>query len=100
MSPVPIHHLALSEEWDSAVAAGVYTVSTRGRSLEEEGFIHCSFAAQVAGVASAFYADAASLLLLTIDPDRLGVELRVEGGFPHVYGPVPVAAVVDVSPYP
>jgi GNAT superfamily N-acetyltransferase len=49
------------------------------------------------------------VLLLVLDPARLGVEVRWEPGvpgdpesmrFPHAYGPVPTAAVVDVLPYP
>jgi uncharacterized protein (DUF952 family) len=46
---------------------------------------------QLAGVAAAFYADAGDLVLLRIDPARVPAEIRVEDGFPHAYGPIPVA---------
>ncbi len=98
-------HLALPEDWAAAVAAGEYRVSTRGRTLAEVGFVHCSTAEQVSGTANRFYADCAELMLLTIDPDRVDAELRfenLEGGpvlFPHLYGPVPIDAVVRVEPY-
>lgn len=101
-----IYHLAFAADWREAQRAGEYRVSTRGRSLEEEGFIHCSRADQVAGVASRFYAGLDGLVLLTIDPDRLTSEVRYEAApgsdelFPHVYGPIDVDAVVRVQAWP
>jgi glutathione S-transferase len=103
--PLWIYHLALPHEWAEARDAGAYRRSTRGRTLAEEGFIHCSFAGQVAGVAARFYADVKDLLLLAIDPEQLDAPLQVEDltgageAFPHVYGPIPVRAVVSVAPY-
>jgi uncharacterized protein (DUF952 family) len=99
-----IFHLAVQSEWDAARAAGIYDRSTLGRSLAEEGFIHCSFAGQVATIASRFYASRDDVVVLEIDEDRVGAEIRVELApdtdeqFPHIYGPLPVAAVVDVQP--
>ena len=98
LRPGPIYHLALREEWDAAVAEGSYRRSTLGRSLAEEGFIHCSFAHQVEGVADLFYKGRSDVVRLTVDPSRLGSAVRVEGGFPHIYGPLPIEAVVDVEP--
>lgn len=102
--PALVHHLALVEDWAEAVDAGTYRRSTRGRSLDEVGFVHCSTAEQVAGTANAFYADCRELVVLTIDTDRTGAERRDEdleghGVFPHLYGPVPVTAVVAVTSY-
>ena len=100
-----IYHIALASDWDAAVAAGEYRISTIGRTLEDEGFLHASYADQVRGVADAFYADVREpLLLLTIDERRLTVPLRVDAvpgtaeGFPHLYGPLDVAAVVLATP--
>ena len=100
-----IYHIALQPDWDAAVAAGEYRVSTIGRTLEEEGFIHASTSAQVRGVADAVYGDVREqLVLLTIDERRLTVPLQwdaVEGSpepFPHLYGPLEVAAVVLETP--
>ena len=80
-------------------------MSTRGRTLEQEGFIHASTAAQVAPVANAFYSDhAGQLLLLALDPGRIGAEIRWEpvpgyaDPFPHIYGPIPAAAVLRAVP--
>ncbi|MEB3199340.1 MAG: DUF952 domain-containing protein [Synechococcaceae cyanobacterium] len=108
LSPRRIYHLALAAEWRQARAEGVYRRSTRGASLEEVGFIHASEAHQVEATWRRFYADAGAVLLLTIEPTRLeeaGVELRrelvPEAGerFPHLYGPLPLQAVLHAAPY-
>jgi glutathione S-transferase len=94
-----IYHAALPADWAAAQRVGVYTMSTRGRTLADEGFIHASYEWQVEGVANAFYADLDDLVLLTIDPDTVGVpvvdEAVASDRFPHVYGPLPVAAVIE-----
>ena len=46
-----IFHIALPDDWEAARRSGKYTASTRGRSLSEEGFIHCSFTDQVEATA-------------------------------------------------
>jgi len=50
-----LFHIALRADWEQALAAGSYRVSTLGKSLDEEGFIHLSFAHQVKVVADALY---------------------------------------------
>ena len=91
-------HLAEPEHWAEAARTGSYERSTRGLSLAEVGFVHCSYPDQAAGVAAAFYADAGDLVLLRIDPAAVPAGIRVEDGFPHVYGPIPVAAVTAAVP--
>ncbi|MEU8982102.1 DUF952 domain-containing protein [Streptomyces sp. NPDC048309] len=102
----PLLHITERSLWDAARASGAYEMSTRGRTLQEEGFIHCSLRHQLPGVASFLYGSYTGpddLVVLVIDPERLGAPLRYEamkpGGeeFPHVYGPIPVEAVVDVE---
>ena len=97
-----ILHLALPDDWAAAFETGSYTMSTRGVTLEEEGFIHCSYPDQVEGVAERFYADVDQLVLLTVDTSLVDAPVRdeppVPGSderFPHVYGPLPLAAVRD-----
>jgi glutathione S-transferase len=100
-----IYHVASARDWQDAQEAGEYRISTRGRTLEEEGFIHCSQASQVAPVANRFYRGVPGLVLLTIDPERLRSELRYEAvpgwgePFAHVYGPLNTDAVIRVSPF-
>jgi uncharacterized protein (DUF952 family) len=74
----------------------------RADSLATEGFIHCSFANQVACSANRFYADAEDLLLLHIDAERLSSPLREEASgtgevFPHIHGLLNRDAVVKVE---
>jgi len=97
-------HLTDPARWAEAEAAGSYDRSTRGVSLAEVGYVHCSYAHQVERVAAAVYADwTGDLVVLRIDPDLLGVrvvEENLEGGeelFPHVYAPIPVEAVTAVD---
>jgi uncharacterized protein (DUF952 family) len=101
----PLFHIARRADWERARRDGAYRVSTLGRTLEQEGFIHLSFAHQVPGVARRFYRDEPDLVLLELDPAALRAELRVEpvpGGderFPHLYGPLPPDAVVAASSF-
>lgn len=97
-----IFHLALPADWAAAQEAVSYTMSTRGVTLEQEGFIHCSREEQVEATRAAFYADVEDLLLLTIDTELLTSDWQfdeVPGGqtFPHIYGPLNLDAVVKVS---
>ncbi|QFG23254.1 DUF952 domain-containing protein [Actinomadura sp. WMMB 499] len=99
-------HIAERRHWEAARDAGVsYTMSTLGRTLDDEGFVHCSSGMdQVRGVLDRFYTgvDRAGLVLLVIDASRLDAPVRDEPAgdelFPHVYGPIPVGAVIDARP--
>lgn len=100
-----LFHLALAAEWADALDGGGYETSTLGRTVAEEGFTHCSRAAQVLGVATRFYAGVAEpLVLLELDPTLLTSPVLDEAPpgavetFPHVYGPLDVTAVVAVHP--
>jgi uncharacterized protein (DUF952 family) len=101
---VLIYHIAIPEEWEQAQHNGDYRISTRGRSLDDQGFIHASEAGQVAPVANAFYADVPRLLVLVIERDRVTSEIRYEAvpgwaePFPHIYGPLNLDAVVQTLP--
>ena len=102
----PIFHIALPDDWVNAFASGEYSVSTRGMSLDDVGFIHCSTADQVLIPANDRFAGRDDLVLLVIDlervPSRTVFEDCYESGhaFPHIYGPIPVAAVTRVVPFP
>ena len=98
-----VFHIATAADWASAQRSGSYTTSTRGVTLEQEGFIHCSRREQVAAVWRTFYADAGEpLVLLTIDTERLTSPWQEdpvgETTYPHVYGPINTSAVVGVQP--
>ena len=102
-----ILHILRREEWAAAVAEGRYAPA----SLATEGFIHCSTAAQVAETANRFFCGQRDLVILCIDEERLTSTLKYEAAampghertdavFPHLYGPLEVDAVVQVSEFP
>ena len=99
-----IFHLTDPTRWAHSVAEGLHSGSSRGIELAEEGFIHCSTADQWRGVVERFYADATGLVLLHVDEAQLTAPLVYEQlgdapePFPHIYGPIPLAAVVKVEP--
>ncbi|RYE80415.1 MAG: DUF952 domain-containing protein [Myxococcales bacterium] len=98
-----IFHIATAADWAAATRAGEYRISTRGRTLDDEGFIHAAYREQVGDVYDEFYADVTEpLVLLHIEPSRLTSELREDRVgdrvFPHVYGPLNRQAVVDAQP--
>ena len=91
-----IFHVALRKEWEEAVDAGTdYRRSTLGRSLDEVGFIHCSYDHQVDTILS-FY-EGQEIVILEIDEASIPHEIRVENEFPHIYGALPLNAVVRVD---
>jgi uncharacterized protein (DUF952 family)/uncharacterized glyoxalase superfamily protein PhnB len=100
-----LFHIARRRDWEAAQRVGAYRISTLDRTLEQEGFIHLSFARQVRGVADRFYAGVNDqLVLLSIDPTRLTAPVVLEpvagtDEFPHLYGELPVAAVRRVTTY-
>ncbi|WP_199034320.1 DUF952 domain-containing protein [Glycomyces salinus] len=101
-------HLTERPRWEAALASGRYEGSTRGVSLAEQGFIHCSLAHQLPAVAEFVYGDhprPEELVVLVIDDGRVDVPIRYEameeGGeeYPHIYGPLKVEAVSEVRPW-
>jgi uncharacterized protein (DUF952 family) len=83
-------------EWDAFRTAG----QTAGAPVDlADGFIHFSTAAQVAETAARHFAAESDLVLVALDPDRLGPALRWEpsrGGalFPHLYRALRIEDVV------
>ena len=97
-------HICAEDDWRLAQDRGEH----RPGSLDEVGFIHLSAPEQVHLPANRLYAGRTDLVLLRVDPDRLAAPVRWEPGvptdpesmvFPHLYGPLPVAAVMSVTPY-
>ncbi len=81
-------------------------MSTRGVTLEQEGFIHCSTREQMQDTANRFYGDLDQLVVLTIDALLVPSPIVFEPPapdmdvlFPHIYGPLPIAAVNIASPW-
>lgn len=106
MPPAPsvLVHLCSNAEWRWAQARGEH----RPESLDVSGFVHLSTPEQVHLPANRLYAGRTDLVLLRIDPARLTSPVRWEPGvatdpdamvFPHLYGALPVDAVINVTPY-
>jgi uncharacterized protein (DUF952 family) len=97
-----IYKICSGAEWAAALQAGSYTGSADDA---RDGFIHFSTAEQVAATAAKYFAGRSDLLLIEVDAEQLGPALRFEpsrGGalFPHLYGALPLHAVVSSRPYP
>jgi uncharacterized protein (DUF952 family)/GNAT superfamily N-acetyltransferase len=97
-------HLIEPARWRAALDDG----AVRPPSLDDVGFVHLSTPDQVHLPAAALFPGRRDLVLLEIDPDRLSDPVRFEPGmpddpagmrFPHLYGPLPVTAVIAVVPY-
>ncbi len=95
-----IFKIVSSAEWAVASDTGAFTGSAvDGR----DGFIHLSTAAQVKETAARHFSGQRDLVLVEVD--AAAVQLRWErsrGGqlFPHLYGPLPLTAVIAVCALP
>ncbi len=91
-----IYKIFRRPEWDAFRAAG----QTAGAPVDlADGYIHMSTAAQVAETAARHFATESDLVLVALDPDRLGPALKWEpsrGGqlFPHLYRPLRIEDVL------
>ena len=102
MTVSPIYHICRRDEWQAALRRGRYEGSSQDAA---DGFIHFSTAEQVAASAAKHRAGQDGLVLVAVDPERLGDALRWErsrGGalFPHLYGALPLEAVLEVRDLP
>ena len=88
--------------WREAEATGIF----HGAPVDlADGYIHFSTAEQAEETARRHFAGQTELMLIGVRADALGEALRWEpsrGGalFPHLYGPLPVAAVRFAVPLP
>ncbi len=99
-----IYTLVRQADWAAAELAGEYTGSADDR---RDGFLHFSTAAQLRATATRHRAGEADLVIVEAALAALGAALRFEppagsraGLFPHLYGPLPMAAVAQVFPLP
>ena len=97
-----LFHITTADEARAASLAGSYSP----QGFAAEGFIHCSYAHQVRGVANRIFSGRRDLVLFQIDrarvPHRI-VDENLEGGrelFPHIYGRLGMDAVVRVHAFP
>jgi uncharacterized protein (DUF952 family) len=97
-----VYKIVSNEEWRRAEATGSFA----GAAIDlADGYIHLSDADQVRRTAALHFAGSSGLLLVGVNTDKLGEALvweRSRGGalFPHLYGPLDMAAVVSVEQLP
>jgi uncharacterized protein (DUF952 family) len=100
-----ILHISDAQELSQALATG----EIRTPSLDTQGFVHCSDFGTMHLPANRIYAGRTGLKLLVVDPALVPAPVRWEaadppqpGGplFPHVYGPIPMTAVVGTHDLP
>lgn len=97
-------HITERTNWETALRTGWYRTSTRGLSLDEQGFIHCSLPHQLRSVAEYVYGDADDLVVLVIDSECISAPVEYEAPepgaekYPHIDGAVPTSAVSEVVP--
>ena len=95
-----VYHITTRAEAISCRKRGEY----RPTAFDREGFIHCSYRRQVAATANRIFHGRHDLVVMEIDPQLLTcplVDENLEGGserFPHIYGPLPMEAVLAVHP--
>ena len=106
VAPRVLVHLCGAQEWTDAQVRG--EIRPAAGPDVGEAFIHLSTPEQVHLPANRLYRDRDDLVLLQIDPALLDAPVRWEPGvptdprsmlFPHLYGPLPVAAVTSVTAY-
>ena len=103
--PQLLVHLCGTREWQAAAESG----RLAPESLLTSGFVHLSTLQQAQLPATRLFAGRTDLLAVYVDPQLLEAPVRWEPGepddppamrFPHLYGPLPLSAVVEVRGYP
>jgi len=88
-------HVATLSGWAAAQAAGTYAPP----ELARDGFLHCCTQEQLDFVLARHFAGVHDILVLRFEADDVPSELRWvrsepdQAPFPHLYGPIPCAAV-------
>jgi uncharacterized protein (DUF952 family) len=91
-----------ADEWAALRAQG----ASRGAPVDlADGYVHFSTAAQVAETAARHFAGQTDLVLLAVEADGLGADLKWEksrGGqlFPHLFRELRLADIVWDAPMP
>lgn len=101
MTERTVYKICTESDWSQAKAKGALEPSADDA---RDGFIHLSAEDQVAGTLEKHFKDRTGLVILTVDtallPDGALKWEASRGGalFPHLYGPLPVAAVTSPKP--
>ena len=97
-----VYKIVAADLWQAAEDSGVFG----GAGIDlNDGFIHLSTGAQARRTAQLYFAGQDNLVLVAADGASLGEALRYEPSrdgdlFPHLYGSLPLTAVLSVRPLP
>jgi uncharacterized protein (DUF952 family) len=97
-----LYKIMSRQQWENSRAQGRF----EGSSVDlQDGYIHLSAAHQVRETARKHFAAQSDLLLVSVQSAGLGKTLKWEtsrGGalFPHVYGTLPLSAVIGAVDLP
>lgn len=97
---IMVHKICTENEWQQLQENGRFFGS---QDDLRDGFVHFSAPNQVARTAAKFFAGRTDLVLITVNPVRLGNALRWEASasgtlYPHLYAALPLDAVVAATP--
>ena len=92
----PVYKILSHSAFAEAKRAGQFSGSPNDLG---DGFIHLSTAEQLAGTLAKHFVGQPDLVLLAVNAERLGVDLKWEPSrdgelFPHLYAPLDLAAVL------
>lgn len=94
--PGIIYKITPAEDWKKAEELGVFT----GAPIDVcDGFIHFSTASQARETAAKHFAGQEDLLLVAVETEKLGANLKWEKSrndelFPHLYSVLPMSAIL------
>ena len=97
-----VYKIIAADLWHAAEDSGVFG----GAGIDlNDGFIHLSTGAQARRTAQLYFTGQGRLMLVAIDETSLGDALKYEPSrdgdlFPHLYGSLPLTAVLSVRPLP
>jgi uncharacterized protein (DUF952 family) len=95
-----VYKLVPAALWRASEAAGAFAGSPVDA---RDGFIHFSTAQQVRETARRHFAGVADLLVVAVSAERLDLRWEPSRGgdrFPHLYGPLPLTAVLWTAALP
>lgn len=97
--PTTAHKILTADQWEQFQSDGIFL----GAPVDlADGYIHLSATEQLQGTLDKHFAGQSGLVIAEVDLSQLGDTVKWEvsrGGalFPHIYGPLPMAAVLGVT---
>ena len=88
-----------AEQWAQFQADGIF----HGAPVDlADGYIHLSAADQLQGTLEKHFVGQSGLVIVEVDLSALGDSIKWEKSrdaalFPHIYGPLPMAAVINIA---